>query len=133
MDSAVCPAAASGLNGSAGGVTQRTGGQQRRDVAEGARELVGGHERAECQEHDPGEVGDGEDRLGSESAGEEEGERVTADPEGSDADPEGFAEGGSADDTGDAEPEDGTDPTIRGRAVPAGYPVTRGAGEGDRT
>ena len=67
------------------------------------------------------------DETGS-ATGEEEGERVTADPEGSDADPEGFEEG----DPGDVEDGDEADPAVRSRAVPAGYPVTRGPRAGDR-
>ncbi|MGI3779303.1 MAG: Na(+)/H(+) antiporter subunit C [Janthinobacterium lividum] len=60
------------------------------------------------------------------ATGEEEGERVTADPEASDADPVGFEEGGSAE-------AEASEPAhaAEAREVPAGYPVSRVHG-GDR-
>jgi multicomponent Na+:H+ antiporter subunit C len=52
------------------------------------------------------------------ATGEEEGERVSADPEGSDADPVGFEP---------AQPAEAP----KARRVPAGYPVTPGPASGD--
>ena len=54
------------------------------------------------------------------ATGEEEGERVTADPEGSDADPQGF-EGQT-----EREPEPETAEVPKAPRVPPGYPVSRG-------
>lgn len=69
-------------------------------------ETSGGHD-SDVEGH-PDEIG--------RATGEQEGERVTADPEGSDADPVGLEDAS----TGETEP---VPPTPR-RPVPAGYPVT---------
>jgi multicomponent Na+:H+ antiporter subunit C len=69
------------------------------------------------------------DETGS-ATGEEEGERVTADPEGSDADPVGFE--GSTERHPETEPSagaaagagGGSPEAPKARRVPAGYPVT---------
>jgi multicomponent Na+:H+ antiporter subunit C len=74
---------------------------------------------------DDDEAGGHPDETGQ-ATGEEEGERVTPDPETSDADPAGFEGESVGVGVGDPAPP-------AGRAVPAGYPVTRDVPGGDRS
>jgi multicomponent Na+:H+ antiporter subunit C len=76
------------------------------------------------------------DETGS-ATGEEEGERVTPDPEGSDADPVGFegeTERAPEDETLETDGTGARSPEVpKARRVPAGYPVTRHDERGDRS
>jgi multicomponent Na+:H+ antiporter subunit C len=79
------------------------------DVEDAAIRRLAGED--ETSASDDADVVGYPDEIGR-ATGEQEGERVTADPESSDADPAGI------------------EPPAAGRQVPAGYPVTRTPGGG---